>query len=181
MEPVYPQRLRTLNAHAVIFASSFFVWTAFFSTALMLAFMAKAISDPSSMGARTGILISLSCGLASCALVFWSRRNYHDEEDGLVIKNNVVKVIYRNKKPAFLADQCLYFLGVTRIEEYKNVMLKLTPQKHYFSYLDGDYLTLEGVRVTLGRSNDSEARVFIRSLNNYLNIRKNEFNESGIA
>ena len=128
---------------------------------------------------RVGMWFFLCTGLSSIAGIFWVRRitkTDPDSENGLMIKNEIVKVKTYNDVNLYHAEQCLTYCGVTTQLEMKQALKGLITGTHVFFLKDGTYLTEAGVLETVGKCELRSAINFMREFNVVLNNR-NDFKD----
>ena len=117
---------------------------------------------------RVGMWFFLCTGLSSIAGIVWVRRiakTDPDSQNGLMTKNEIVKVKTYNDVNLYHAEQCLSYCGVTKQLEMKQALKDLITGTHVFFLEDGTYLTKAGVLATVGKCEMRSAINFMRAFN----------------
>lgn len=140
-----------------------------FSSFLALAALAKALEmNPATPAIKAGVGFFTCVTLACFAAIWWLGRANPDAANGLVIGEQVVRIRLHRESPVFFASHCLHFNGIVSNADYRKAIAGLVTGTHIFYLDDGEYLTLEGIKATLGKSDARSAIVFMRSIQQYM-------------
>jgi hypothetical protein len=140
-----------------------------FSFIIALTALAKAIQmHPATPAIKAGVGF-FSCITVSCfAAIWWLGRANPDAYGGLTIGERVIRVRRHRDVPVFHASQCLYFDGITEPVDFRKAITGMVAGTHIVYLDDGEYLTLEGIKATLGTSGTRSAIVFMRAIKQFM-------------
>jgi hypothetical protein len=149
-----------------------------FSFCLTVAAFAKSLDmHPVTPAIKAGVGF-FSCVTLSCfAAIWWLGRSNPDAREGLTVGERVIRVRNHRESPVFHASQCLYFDGTVSTANYRKAIAGLVTGIHIFYLDDGEYLTLEGIKATLGKSGTRSAIVFMRAIQQFM-LERNDVKEA---